>query len=258
MKDGVRVVGVDLSRPMLRRCAERLARLSPAVRERAVLLRADFRRLSLGRRFRLIVTPFNAMQHLYTRHDVERFLDVVRAHLAPGGTFAFDVMNPDLSWLVRNPLKHWARTRFKDPQNGKTYYYSTNHAYDAATQINWIRLYYEEAPHAGSRDSRDLSPPEKHAQPAPASRGRAVRGAGGQAPAVTVTGKTPPRVGPIAPRLRVVHLAQRMFFPEDLAAILHYNGFSVDQRDGGFQGERFEAESDSQVCRCSIRAASRR
>ena len=66
---------------------------------------------------------------------------------------------------------------------------------------------------------------------------------------------TPPR------RLRrekIVHLAQRQFFPEELAELLHYNGFSVEGREGGFGGEPFYSDSDSQVCRCSIRPASRR
>jgi SAM-dependent methyltransferase len=143
VRDGVRVVGVDLSQPMLRRCAERLA--WSRVAERARLVRADFRALALKRRFPLVVCPFNAMMHLYTRDDVARFFSSVRAHLEPGGTFAFDVLNPDLEWLTRDPTKRWARTRFKDPRSGRAYYYSTNHVYDAATQIAWIRIYYDPA-----------------------------------------------------------------------------------------------------------------
>jgi hypothetical protein len=219
---------------MLARCAERVARLPAGARERALLVRADFRRLALGRSFPLILCPFNAMQHLYSRADVEAFLDVVRAHLAPGGTFAFDVLNPDVKWLSRDPDKRWARTRFKDPRTGALYYYSTNHCYDAATQINWIRLYYDldPEPPVGDRTPRegDLNPP---------------RGAKNRDP-------ERPR------RAKVVHLAQRQFFPEELGELLHYNGFSVEGREGGFGGEPFDSDSDSQVCRCSIRSPIRR
>lgn len=218
LRDGVRTVGIDHSQPMLRRCAERIAALPPVVRERGTLLRADFRRYRLERRFPLIVAPFNAMMHLYTRTDVEAFLGCVREHLTPGGVFAFDVMNPDLEWLTRDPSRRWARTRFKDPRSGRTWFYSTNHSYDAATQINWIRLYYdEERPRVGG----DLT-----------SAAGDLSSAG---------------------RSRVVHLTQRQFFPEELLELLHYNGFTVE-RFGSFSGDRFDAASESQICRCRVRA----
>ncbi len=265
VRDGLRVVGVDLARPMLDRCRERIDRLPPSARARAELVRGDFRALALPRRFPLVIAPFNAMMHLYTRADVERFLDVVRAHLAPGGTFAFDVLNPDLEWLVRDPSKRWARTRYKDPRTGRTYYYSTNHLYDPVTQINWIRLYYDEAEEpprdraragggpSGGRREGDLNPVEP-------PRGKRRRGdlTSVEGPTGSLTRPvTGPLIGPLKGS-RVVELAQRQFFPEELLALLHYNGFSVDERAGGFVGEPFVADSESQVCRCSIRAGDRR
>ena len=83
------------------------------------------------------------MMHLYTRDDLERFFACVRAHLAPGGHFAFDVLNPDLGWLTRDPARRWARTRFKDPSSGRLFHYSTNHTYDEVAQIAWIRIFYD-------------------------------------------------------------------------------------------------------------------
>ena len=80
-----------------------------ASREPAHAARVELRARRLPRRrssaaaFALVICPFNAFMHLYTREDVERFLAVVRAHLAPGGLFAFDVLNPDLAWLSRDP-----------------------------------------------------------------------------------------------------------------------------------------------------------
>ena len=97
---------------MLRRCSSRVARLPAAARDRSQLIRADFRQLSLGRRFPLVICPFNAFQHLYHRRDVERFLASVRAHLQRGGRFVFDVMNPDLRWLSRDSERRWARRKW--------------------------------------------------------------------------------------------------------------------------------------------------
>ena len=63
--------------------------------------------------------------------------------VAPGGVFAFDVQMPDLAWLIRDPAKRWARTRFTDPTTKRATFYSTNHDYDPVSQIAIIRLYYE-------------------------------------------------------------------------------------------------------------------
>jgi SAM-dependent methyltransferase len=143
VRDGHNVVGVDLSASMLARCREHLGWFPAEVAARATLVRADFRELRLGRRFPLVVCPFNAFMHLYRQRDVERFLSSVRRHLAPGGLFAFDLMNPDLRWLMRDPDKRWGRTRFRHPTTGRWMIYSWDLAYDAPLQIAFMRIYYE-------------------------------------------------------------------------------------------------------------------
>jgi SAM-dependent methyltransferase len=198
-RDGWRVTGVDASKTMLDRCRARLERVRDA---RVELVQADFRALALGRRFPLVICPFNAFMHLYTREDVERFLAVVRAHLAPGGMFAFDVMNPDLAWLSRDPTRRWARTRFRHPRTGKLTYYSTSLSYDAALQVAFMRIYYE-----------------------PAGSGRE----------------------------RTIRLTHRQFFPLELEALLHYNGFMIEAHEGDFDGGALVPESEEQVLRCRSR-----
>lgn len=202
VRDGYRVVGVDAAPAMLARAGERLAHLGREAAARAELHHADFRDVDLGRRFPLVICPFNAFMHLYTRPDVERFLAVVRRHLAPGGLFAFDVLNPDLAWLSRDPRKRWSRTRFRHPRTGRPMVYSTSLSYDAALQIAFMRIYYE--PEGGGRT-------------------------------------------------RVVRLAHRQFFPLELEALLHYNGFAIEAHEGGFDGESLLPESEEQVIRCRSR-----
>jgi SAM-dependent methyltransferase len=143
-KDGHQAVGLDASQAMLSRATTRAARLPPRERARVLLVRGDMRAFGFGARFPLIVSPFNALQHMYTRTDLAACLDEVRRHLAPGGRLAFDVMNPDLRWLTRDPHKRWARTRFKHPVTGVRYEYTTNQTYDPITQIAYMRIYYEE------------------------------------------------------------------------------------------------------------------
>jgi len=143
LRAGHTVVGLDISQQMLSRAAARIAKLGRASRKRGMLLRADMRRFALGRKFPLIVMAFNSFEHLYTRTEVEVFLDNVRAHLEPGGRFIFDLQNPDLRWLCRSPHRRWAKTKFKHPTSKEPYIYTTNHDYDPISQIVVIRLYYQ-------------------------------------------------------------------------------------------------------------------
>jgi SAM-dependent methyltransferase len=137
---GHSVIGLDLSLPMLERAREQVPR---AARERAHFVCGDARRFELGRKFPVILMAFNSFEHLYTRVDVDACLQSVKRHLAPGGVFAFDVQNPDLAWLTRDPDKRWAKTRFRHPDTGEALMYSTNHRYDPISQIVVIRIYYD-------------------------------------------------------------------------------------------------------------------
>jgi SAM-dependent methyltransferase len=154
LRAGHRVLGLDVSLPMLRQAAARIGRLGRAARDRGALVCADMRQFALGTRFPVVVMAFNAFEHLYTRVEVRECLACVRAHLEPGGLLMFDVQNPDLGWLSRDPNKRWARTRFTHPRTGQQMIYSTNHEYDSVSQIVVIRLYYE--PAAGSRAKRQV------------------------------------------------------------------------------------------------------
>jgi SAM-dependent methyltransferase len=202
-RDGHRVCGVDRSAAMLKACKSRLSKLNARTRARVHILQGDFRSLPLAAeedpsrpgetgRFPLVICPFNGFMHLYTTEDVERCLAEVRRLLAPGGIFALDVVNPDPVWLARNPTRRFARTPFRHPTTGERLVYSTSHAYEPATQVAWIRLYYEPDPRAPS-----------------------------------------PSMSPS----RIVTLAHRLFFPAELDALLHYNGFEVLCHAGGFPAE---------------------
>jgi SAM-dependent methyltransferase len=146
-RDGHDVVGIDLSRTMLARAAARVARLPARAAARVRLMRADMRSLPViagaSSGVPLVICPFNGMMHLYGRADLAAMLAEVRRVLAPGGRFAFDVLNPDLRWLTRDPHRRWARTRFTHPATGEKLVYTTNQTYEPISQIAYIRIYYE-------------------------------------------------------------------------------------------------------------------
>lgn len=146
---GFEVTAVDSNKQMLAKLRERMATLPKRVAERITIVEADLRRFEVPGEFPLVLAVFNVLEHLYTRVELDACLRCVRDHLAPGGAFAFDVQLPDLAWLLRDPWTRWARTKFTDPTSGKQMIYSTNHEYDAISQIVLIRIYYELAENEG-------------------------------------------------------------------------------------------------------------
>jgi SAM-dependent methyltransferase len=57
--------------------------------------------------------------------------------------------------------------------------------------------------------------------------------------------------------IRVTPLAHRQFFPAELEALLHYNGFTIERRWGDFEGEPLCEQSESQVILARPRGARR-
>jgi SAM-dependent methyltransferase len=145
-RDGFHVTAIDRSPAMLDRLRARIDALPDAVAARITVAAGDLCTFETPRRrFALVIAAFNVVEHLYTRGEVAAFLGCARAALAPGGVLAFDVQLPDLAWLIRDPNKRWARTKFTDPTTGRAMIYSTSHDYDPVGQIAMIRLYYDPA-----------------------------------------------------------------------------------------------------------------
>jgi SAM-dependent methyltransferase len=92
---GLACTGLDLSPAML----EQFRRKPGAAAVNLVC--APMESFDLGpQRFRLIFSAFRAFQHLDTPEQQLACLARVRAHLAPGGLFAFDVFNPKLERMA--------------------------------------------------------------------------------------------------------------------------------------------------------------
>ncbi len=106
---GRRVVAVDRSEPMLAALAERLERAPAEVRERVALRAADARSLRLERSFARVLLPFNGLAHFHDETARAALFESVRAHLAPGGLFAFDVAIPDPAYRRGASSVPWLR-----------------------------------------------------------------------------------------------------------------------------------------------------
>jgi ubiquinone/menaquinone biosynthesis C-methylase UbiE len=95
VKAGARLVGIDLSAPMLDRARKRLVRARLA--ERAMLVRGDIRHLPFRSRrgFGLVMAPYGILQSLTRERDLAATLQSVARVLRPGGLFGLDLV-PDL------------------------------------------------------------------------------------------------------------------------------------------------------------------
>jgi SAM-dependent methyltransferase len=101
---GVDVVGVDLSTDMLDRFTTRLNSEPSEVASLVELIRGDMHNLDLGRRFRFAV--LGATTIVLVDPALRRgFFERVRAHLEPGGIFAFDFHTLDFEAIRRCPRR---------------------------------------------------------------------------------------------------------------------------------------------------------
>ena len=196
---GIDVTGVDLSARMLLAFRKKLAGEASEVRRRVRLMRGDMRRVRLGRRFPLVIVPFNAILHLYDRRDMELFLERVRKHLTRAGRLVFDFSLPRAENLGADPERRYGAPRFRYPGKRALVRYGERFDYDPFRQVLLVNM--EFAPEDGS----------------------------------------PPWTVP---------LAHRQFFPQEMEALLHYNGFSDLRWSADFTDEPPGPETDFIVVNC--------
>jgi SAM-dependent methyltransferase len=199
-KAGVHVTGVDLSQPMLDSLAAQLETLPKQLRARVDFRHGDMRELSLGRRFPLVIAPFNCVLHLYERPDMEAFLARVREHLAPGGRFVFDFSVPHGEDLCRDPDKAFSAPRIRHPTTGELTRYAERFEYDRLRQLLLIKM--------------EFSPEGTKTKP------------------------------------WTVPLTHRQYFPREMEALLHYNGFTEIFFTADFTDEPADQHVDSLIVNC--------
>jgi len=139
---GTNVVGVDQSRAMLADLRARLKRQPPELRARIAVRAGDMRRVKLGKRFPLVICPFNTVLHLYTRQDLELWLDRVREHLEPRGELVLDISMPIIEDLADEPGTSYSMRPFVHPTAGLVGYRET-FDYDRVRQILFVGMCFE-------------------------------------------------------------------------------------------------------------------
>jgi trans-aconitate methyltransferase len=162
---------------------------------------ADARTFHIPTSFRLIYATTGAFQHMLGRADQEALLARVRAHLAPGGLFAFDVGSPQVIGEMpeEQPWFSYADGRGGEVRvSGTCRYDALRQVYAEAAYRRWL-----------DADGREVT----HHAP----------------------------------------LELRIFYPQELEALLHYNGFTVLERYGDYDRGPLTAESKTMIYVCRPR-----
>lgn len=134
---GVDITGLDVMPSMLAR-----ARLKAKEEQLPInWLEQDCRDIRSDRRYALIFSATNAMQHLHDLDSVTAFLASARSALRPGGTLIVDVFNPDVAKLSRTSVVPYQHKSIVD-SFGNTLDVQAVTYYDAATQVLHFTLDY--------------------------------------------------------------------------------------------------------------------
>jgi SAM-dependent methyltransferase len=146
-QSGVEIVGLDQSASMLAHARSKAEAAGVTI----AWIEADCRNFSLDRKFALIFMAFNSMQHLHDRESLAALFTNVRGHLAPGGRFIFEVFNPSLAILNREPGRRYVERQYEDPDGRGTITLELSAVYDDAAQVNRMTWYFSLP---GERDFR--------------------------------------------------------------------------------------------------------
>jgi SAM-dependent methyltransferase len=215
---GLAVTGLDIVPGMLELARSKSADLPTRWVE------GDARAFELGERFRLIFVTGNAFQAFLTRPDQEALLERVRTHLHDEGLFAFETRNP--RWANLTPADQAApRER------------GSAHRHDEG-QFAFLETRDEEEEWRAYTDSS----------------GREVRVAMTQAydhvaQILHWTTYRRWREGD-QEHTWITRIAVRFTFPQELAALLHYNGFTIIRQYGDWNLEPLTAASKSIIVVC--------
>lgn len=112
-KQGIPVVGVDLSGAMLQKAKQKAEEMG--LSHQVEWIEADMSQLDLKRQFPLIIIPYRSFLHLMTVRDQISALKQIRKHLQDEGLFAFNIFVPQIHHLYEMDGKYFFRGSFPVP-----------------------------------------------------------------------------------------------------------------------------------------------
>ncbi len=215
---GLEVTGLDLVPGMLDVAQGKSAGLPTR------WVHGDARSFDLGEQFRLVFLTGNAFQLFLTRADQEAMLGRARAHLQDDGLLAFETRNPRWRRLVRSGKE--ATLEAGRPRGEGFFAFLESKEDELETLV-------DESSHAVRVSRTQVY--DHVAQILHLTTSRRWR-EGDQA------------------RTTRTSIALRYTFPQELEALMHYNGFAIIRQYGDWNLEPLAADSPSIIVVCRKRA----
>jgi SAM-dependent methyltransferase len=177
----------------------------------------DARTFDLGERFQLIFLTGNAFQAFLTRADQEALLERVGAHLHDEGLFAFETRNP--RWASLETREQAAEGLFTllETRDTEEYWQTYTDRSGYRVRVSNTQAYDHVAQILHWTTYRRWRVGEQE-------------------------------------HTKITRIAVRFTFPQELAALLHYNGFTILRQYGDWNLEPLSAASPSIISVCRKRA----
>jgi SAM-dependent methyltransferase len=144
-RPGARVVGLDISQPLLDAAGRRLAS-EPDAAAAVKLVHGDMTKFDLDEQFDLIFIAFNGFAFVIGQEGQLGCLQGVRRHLAEEGRFAIDLLVPQVAWLAVSERTAPLRLDFDladpSPTMHRLLRYGTER-YDPVRQVDDTIYHYE-------------------------------------------------------------------------------------------------------------------
>ena len=193
--EGVNITGMDISQEMLNLATLKASKSEGNIR----FIQGDMRNFDLGEKFKFIFIPAQSLSHLYTRTEIEDCFACVRRHLDGEGRFLIELFNSSVKLLARESGRRYPVGQGDAPKGGSHVFVTSEVSYNAATQVNHIRLFFRDK---ASNQETALS------------------------------------------------FEMRQFFPQEIDALLCYNGFLIEHKYGSYDESEFSSDAPKQLIVC--------
>ena len=192
-KEWISVSSLDFSQKMLDQAIRKSTKKNLNIQG----IKEDMTHFKLNNKYSSITMPEAALNWILKNEDVESCLSCVKSHLMRDGRFIFDVFNPDLGILQKDPSEKYSMYEYPNPHGKGKVVVTGSNAYNKSTQISYFKAYYK-------IENKEV--------------------------------------------VRSVRL--RNYFPQELDALLYYNGFTIDNKFGTFDEKPFLSDSNHQIIIC--------
>ena len=130
--------GIDLSESFLKTFKQKIHKTNADFK----LYNGDIKNFSTNRTYDIVAIPFNSMSHFYSLEDITKTFANVKRHMTENGKFVFDIHNPHLDFLIRDPNEKFIAKKFTDEITKKEITVYESNSYNKATQVNNIKWSY--------------------------------------------------------------------------------------------------------------------